>query len=64
VRRSPVTVHVGELTSEVVPEPEASSSRQAEGDGGWTWQELDRHEEMLARLHSDRLRTSAEGFDD
>ncbi len=59
-----MTVHVGEMASEVVPEPELPTGSQAEGGGGWTWDELDRQEEMLARLHRERERTYAEGFDD
>jgi hypothetical protein len=59
-----MTVHVGELTSEVVPEPEPASGGQSEGGGGWTWQELDRQEDLLARLRWERERTCADGFDD
>ena len=59
-----MTVHVGELTSEIVAEPEVSGGGQAEGAGGWTWEELDRQEEMLARLRWEAERTCAEGFDD
>jgi hypothetical protein len=64
LRRDEVTVHVGELTSEVVTEPEVGTSAQAQGSDGWTWDELEKQEELIARLHSDRMRTSAEGFDD
>lgn len=58
-----MTVRVGELTSEVVPEPEASTA-PTDGAAGWSWDELERQEELLARLQSDRARTGAEGFDD
>lgn len=59
-----MTVHVGELTSEVVPEPEVAGGTGGEGGGGWTWDDLDWQEELLARLRWERERTRAEGFDD
>jgi hypothetical protein len=54
-------VNVGEIVSNVTTEPEqegeASGSKQE-------WQRAADVREMIARLHKDRLRTAAEGFDD
>ena len=55
-----MSVHVENLTSEVIPEPEsapaASDSRVSD--------EVDKVRRARARLSRDRVRISAEGFDD
>jgi hypothetical protein len=54
-------VHLDQLTSEVVPEPEANAAPAESRDGA-----LDpaRLSQLLARLSEDRRRVAAEGFDD
>lgn len=54
-------VHVDQLSTEVIPEPEAP-----QGGGGEEsrWQQLMRWRQLQANAIRDRLRTSAEGFDD
>jgi hypothetical protein len=59
-----MAVHVGELTSEVVPAPEAGDMAPAQGSGAGSWEELERVEELVSRLRSEEARTRAEGFDD
>jgi hypothetical protein len=62
-----VTVHVGELTSEVTPEPEPGA---AAGDvhlireAILPWAEVDRHRALRCWLAENAARTRAEGFDD
>lgn len=57
-----MSVHVGEMTSEVIAEPETEAP--AEGlTSGWSWAEEDRHRALEQRLAMDRARTRAEGFD-
>jgi hypothetical protein len=57
-----VTVHIDEVTSEVVAEAEpALPSTPAEG---WTWQEMERLRAMRGQLERDQARTRAEGFGD
>ena len=54
-------VHIGELSTEVVPEPEPPPGPR---DGGEVWENLTRVRELQSALLRDRLRTAAEGFDD
>lgn len=54
-------VHIGELSTEVIPEPEPPPGPR---DGGERSGELMRLRESQAALLRDRLRTAAEGFDD
>jgi hypothetical protein len=57
-----VSVHVDEVTSEVVAEAEpVPLSTLAEG---WTWQEMERLRAMRRQLERDLARTRAEGFGD
>jgi hypothetical protein len=60
-----VTVHVGEMTSEVVvePEPDSGATGEAGQAGGWTWADEDRFRALQERTYIDRARTRAEGFD-
>jgi hypothetical protein len=54
-------VNVGEIVSTVTTEPEqASQSAEPQQD----WQRAADTRSLIARLHKDRLRTAAEGFDD
>ncbi len=56
-----MSVHIGELTSEVIPEPEQA------GAGAQGAPEPEAHENVRrahARLVRDLRRTAAEGFDD
>lgn len=59
-----MSVHVGELTSEVVPAPEAGEIAPAPSSSSSMWDDLERVEELAARLRCDEVRTRAEGFDD
>jgi hypothetical protein len=54
-------VNVGEIVSDVIPEPEASASG---GGSEPEWQRAARLRALEAWLRRDRLRTAAEGFDD
>jgi hypothetical protein len=63
LRRHAVNVHVDEMTSEVIAEPE-QASQVGDGDSDQRWAEEERHRWIRERLASDRLRTAAEGFDD
>lgn len=54
-------VHIGELSTEVIPEPEPPPGAR---DGGSGWEEVTRVRESQSALSRDRLRTAAEGFDD
>lgn len=54
-------VHIGELSTEVIPEPEPPPGAR---DGGPGWVEVTRVRESQSALLRDRLRTAAEGFDD
>lgn len=57
-----MTVHIDQLTSEVLPEPEPGASIAA-APAEW-WEELDRVRQAGSRLLRDRQRTGSEGFDD
>jgi hypothetical protein len=57
-----MSVHIGEVTSEVVPEPEPAVEGGAEV-GASTWAEQDRFRALQERLDMDRARTRAHGFD-
>jgi hypothetical protein len=59
-----MSVHVGELTSEVVPAPEAADMAPAPGSSSSMWDDMERVEEQATRLRCDDARTRAEGFDD
>jgi hypothetical protein len=54
-------VHIGELTTEVIPEPEPPPGAD---NGGAGWEAVTRVRESQAALSRERLRTAAEGFDD
>jgi hypothetical protein len=56
-----MAVHIGELSTEVIPEPEPPPGAR---DGGSGWEEVTRVRESQSALLRDRLRTAAEGFDD
>jgi len=59
-----MAVHIDQVISEVVPEPEiAGSSSAGEGSTEW-WDDVDHIRGSASRLTRDRLRTRAEGFDD
>jgi hypothetical protein len=55
-----MTVHVGEVVSEVVAEPGPAPATGTVATG----EDPERVRELLARLRRDALRTRAEGFDD
>jgi hypothetical protein len=55
-----MSVHVEEMASEVIPEPEPGVES---GAGSISWAEMDRHRALAYRLAMDRARTCAEGFD-
>jgi hypothetical protein len=57
-----MSVHVDQVTSEVIPEPEAATAGEAEA-GSWTWADEDRFRALQRRTQVDRARTRAEGFD-
>lgn len=54
-------VHIGEITTEVVPEAEPLGAAPVPK---MDWQEIDRTAQLISRQIRDRLRTAAEGFDD
>jgi hypothetical protein len=56
-----MAVHIDELSTEVVPEPEPPPGPRGGGAG---WEEVTRMRESQSALLRDRLRTAAEGFDD
>ena len=55
-------VHVDQLSTEVVAEAEAPATTG--GGGAMRWEQLARWRQLQANAVRDRLRTSAEGFDD
>ena len=58
-----MSVHVGEMNSEVVVEPEPAT-KEGEGQASaWTWADQDRFRALQERTYIDRARTHAEGFD-
>jgi len=54
-------VHLDQLTSEVVPEPESHAVPADPREGG---QDAGRLSQLLAHLSENRRRVAAEGFDD
>ena len=58
-----MTVHVGDLSTDVsvAPEPSQGSAGPVEGGG---WGQQDRTRDLLDRAVVDRARTRAEDFDD
>ncbi len=56
-------VNIGELTSEVVPEPESSPPAASVGEDRM-WVELRRHRRNERRREQEESRTRARGFDD
>jgi hypothetical protein len=61
-----MTVHVDELTSDVVVETEAAGAEEpgATERPASRWEEEDRFRALRERLARDLLRTSSEGFND
>jgi hypothetical protein len=59
-----LTIHVGEMTSEVVAETEARAPGAPAAPGSERWQELDRLRALEAAAARLARRTCAEGFDD
>jgi len=57
-------VNVGEVVSTVTPEPEQSGSATGSAESGQEWQRSAAMRDMLAQIHRDRRRTTAEHFDD
>jgi hypothetical protein len=55
-----MAVHVGEIVSNVIPEPEPTSP----GGDAPEWQRAAELRQMHARSCRDHWRTAAEGFDD
>ncbi len=58
-----MAVHVDQVTSEVIAEPEPGAAQGAGAPAEW-WEELDRFRKSKSRLMRDHQRTCAEGFDD
>jgi hypothetical protein len=56
-----MAVNVGEIVSNVTPEPEPQMSGSSSDPD---WKRAAQAREMYARLCRDRMRTAAEGFDD
>jgi hypothetical protein len=56
-----MTIHVGEMTSEVTAEPEALEEGAA---ADTQWQALEKLRAAYSRVARDQARTAAEGFDD
>ncbi len=60
-----MSVHVGELRTEVVAEPEGGApATDAEAGTEAEWASLERFRARWARCLKDDARTRAEGFDD
>jgi hypothetical protein len=57
-----MTVHIDNLTTEVIPEPEPPG--EAADEKSQPWEELERLRRSYSRLLRDLSRTAAEGFDD
>ena len=55
-------VHIGKLTSEVVPTPEPLAAPSA--GPGYGWEEIDKLRSNAEQMIRDQLRTCAEGFND
>ncbi|HEV7374866.1 MAG TPA: hypothetical protein VGN95_09130 [Pyrinomonadaceae bacterium] len=58
-----MAVYVNNAISEVVPEAEASTGGDGGGEGT-QWEEVEKLRATNSRLLMEKLRTSAEGFDD
>lgn len=56
-----MTVHIDNLTTEVVPEPEPPGESSDESK---PWEELEQLRRSYSRMLRDLSRTAAEGFDD
>lgn len=59
-----MTIHVGEMTSEVLAETEARAPGLEPDAAGHRWQELDKLRALEAAAARLARRTCAEGFDD
>ena len=57
-----MAINVGQLTTDVIPEPEPSSDGAAQETRAW--EIIERTREAYSRLMRDRCRTAAEEFDD
>jgi hypothetical protein len=55
-------VHIGKVTSEVVPTPEPPAAPSA--GPGYGWEEIDKLRSNAEQMIRDQLRTCAEGFND
>jgi hypothetical protein len=55
-------VHIDQMTSEIVPEPEMPVPPQSAPMT--EWHETDHTRQLMARQQLDRMRIAAEGFDD
>jgi hypothetical protein len=62
--RCPVSVHIDELSSEVVLEPEAQAAAAATATPTPGFAELDRWRALRERARVDAERTRAEGYSD
>jgi hypothetical protein len=62
--RSAMSVNVGQMVTEVVPEPEPQVAAGTSQEGGGGWSRADREREDAERRRRIALRTRAEGFDD
>jgi hypothetical protein len=58
-----MSVHIDQLTSEVVAEPEPAAPGGGAEAEEW-WDALDRVRRSASRIARDRARICAEGFDD
>jgi hypothetical protein len=60
-----MTVRIGEITSEVIPEPEVTSgAAQSGGRSSESRETVEAVRVALSSLIRDRMRTRAESFDD
>lgn len=57
-----MAINVGQLTTDVIPEPEPSSGGASQET--MAWEIIERTREAYSRLMRDRCRTAAEEFDD
>jgi hypothetical protein len=57
-----MTVHIGQVNNEVVAAPSSADAGPSAPEPPWLV--LERSRTVARRLHEDRIRTAARGFDD
>jgi hypothetical protein len=59
-----MTVRIGEMTSDVIAQPETAPAGASVPHGSESWKRVEALRNAQAAFHRERMRTCAEAFDD